>query len=84
LTASVQAVAEGFGGAVLIEGEPGIGKSSLLREIIERAQRLRINVLSAAGGGTRTAAPVRPGQRLPWISPDGGPPTFWDRANPAP
>jgi DNA-binding CsgD family transcriptional regulator/tetratricopeptide (TPR) repeat protein len=49
LTVSLQAVAEGFGRTVVIEGEPGIGKSSLLREIIEGAQGLGINVFSAAG-----------------------------------
>ena len=48
MATSLQAVAQGSGRIVLIEGEPGIGKSSVLREILKNAQALGISVFSAA------------------------------------
>ena len=40
----VREVARGRGGSVLIEGEPGIGKSALVRSAVARAPEARCEV----------------------------------------
>jgi len=46
----------GRGGAILIEGEPGIGKSRLLRHLVERAQELGVRALVGAGDAIERSA----------------------------
>ena len=50
LAAAVDRLRAGEGGAVLLEGEAGIGKSSLLQEVVEQARESGgVTVLSARG-----------------------------------
>ncbi len=49
LVGAVQAARDGIGGAVLIEGAAGIGKSSLLEESARDAERLGLRVLRGRG-----------------------------------
>jgi DNA-binding CsgD family transcriptional regulator len=55
LERSVDAAAGGQGRLVVIEGEPGIGKSSLVRLAVALAEERGIHVLQAAGGEIETA-----------------------------
>ena len=54
LEAMVDGLAEGRGGALIVRGEVGIGKSALLRDAGTRAARLGLPVLSAAGAKSET------------------------------
>ena len=54
----VDAVAAGRGGALLVAGEAGIGKSRLLDEVAARAAERGLPVLS--GGRSRAAGPSGP------------------------
>lgn len=47
VAAMLGSVAEGTGGILLVEGEPGIGKSSLLQSLVERAVHAGMVVLRA-------------------------------------
>jgi DNA-binding CsgD family transcriptional regulator len=49
LTAALRAAGDGVGGAVLIEGAAGIGKSSLLEESVREAERFGMRVLRGRG-----------------------------------
>ena len=53
LTGLVRDVARGRGGSVLIEGEPGIGKSALVRATVAEAPEGAV-VVHCAGGKDRT------------------------------
>ena len=55
----VTEVTAGRGGAVLIEGEPGIGKSSLVREVLTEAGS-GCQVFSGAGDELSEALPLLP------------------------
>jgi DNA-binding CsgD family transcriptional regulator len=50
LAAALDRAAGGDGGVILIEGQAGIGKTRLLREARERAERNSFTVLAARGG----------------------------------
>jgi class 3 adenylate cyclase/tetratricopeptide (TPR) repeat protein len=52
---------EGAGGMVILEGEPGIGKTALIKDLLKRAQSYTTRILSGAGDSIerRTAY-------LPW------------------
>jgi hypothetical protein len=52
-------LARGAGGALIISGEAGIGKSALLAAAAELATASGTRVLSATGGRGRGEAPVR-------------------------
>lgn len=54
----------GQGGVVLIEGEPGIGKSRLVEEIVAVARRERFQVLDVACEMAEQATPFAPVRRL--------------------
>src|SRR5262245_18416211 len=58
LLSSVTELAEGRGGSVLIEGEPGIGKSSLVRAVISEASGCE--VFWGAGDELGQALPLLP------------------------
>ncbi|MBB2940552.1 DNA-binding CsgD family transcriptional regulator [Actinoplanes lutulentus] len=49
LAESLQRVAEGSGGALLLSGDPGVGKSALLNEVAGQARAAGMRVLSWAG-----------------------------------
>lgn len=46
----------GRGGVIVVEGEPGIGKSRLLRHLVERAQELGVRALVGAGDAIERSA----------------------------
>jgi predicted ATP-dependent serine protease len=48
---ALRSAAAGSGGIVVIEGAPGIGKTSLLEEAAELAEAGRMSILRGRGGG---------------------------------
>ncbi|HEX6352212.1 ATP-binding protein, partial [Actinophytocola sp.] len=60
LTEYVDAVVSGVGRAVLIEGEPGIGKSSIAQATAELAEQRGCHVYWAAADELGQALPLRP------------------------
>ncbi len=60
LTRCVQEVAAGHGRAVLIEGEPGIGKSALVRAACAEATQLNCQVFWGAGDELGQTLPLSP------------------------
>src|SRR5947208_14694554 len=60
LTGLVRDVARGRGGSVLIEGEPGIGKSALVRAIVAEAPEAGCQVFWGAGDELGQALPLLP------------------------
>ncbi|MBA4182099.1 MAG: hypothetical protein C0506_16050, partial [Anaerolinea sp.] len=60
LTAWLEAAAHGEGGIALISGEPGIGKSRLLRELADRAREAGWLVLSGRAYDTEGMPPYLP------------------------
>jgi DNA-binding CsgD family transcriptional regulator len=70
----VKDAAAGWGGSVLIEGEPGIGKSSLVREALAEAADVGCQVFWGAGDELSQALPLSPliealGVRQPSVNP---------------
>lgn len=57
LTEHLDALQRGTGGVVLIEGEPGIGKSRLVADLIQQAQDHKITVLVGAGDAIEKSTP---------------------------
>ncbi|MDA8302604.1 MAG: AAA family ATPase [Actinomycetota bacterium] len=49
ITGALRAAAVGSGGVLVVEGEPGIGKTSLLHFAVEEARRAGLTALSAGG-----------------------------------
>nr|WP_190344730.1 LuxR family transcriptional regulator [Streptomyces venezuelae] len=67
---AVRAVAEeGAGGALLVEGEPGAGRSTLLRALADRAGRAGCRVRTGAAGPDAVRLPLR--AALDCLCPDG-------------
>ena len=64
LTGLIKQVSRGRGGSVLIEGEPGIGKSALVRAAVAEAPEAGCQVFWGAGDelGQGTAAAAVPGR----------------------
>ena len=60
LTGLIRDVARGRGGSVLIEGEPGIGKSTLVRAAVAEAQEAGCQVFWGAGDELGQALPLLP------------------------
>jgi DNA-binding CsgD family transcriptional regulator len=60
LTGLVKQVAQGHGNSVLIEGEPGIGKSTLVRVAVAEAPTLGCQVFWGAGDELGQALPLLP------------------------
>jgi tetratricopeptide (TPR) repeat protein len=60
LTGLIAAVARGRGGSVLIEGEPGIGKSALVRTAVTGAPEAGCEVFWGAGDELGQALPLLP------------------------
>ena len=60
LTGLIREVARGRGSSVLIEGEPGIGKSALVRAAVERAPEAGCQVFWGAGDELGQALPLLP------------------------
>jgi DNA-binding CsgD family transcriptional regulator len=60
LTGLVREAARGRGGSVLVEGEPGIGKSTLVRAAVAGAQETGCQVFSGAGDELDQALPLLP------------------------
>ena len=60
LTGLIRDVARGRGGSVLIEGEPGIGKSALVRAAIEQVPEAGCQVFWGAGDELGQALPLLP------------------------
>jgi len=60
LTGLIREVARGRGGAVLIEGEPGIGKSALVRAAVAEAPEAGCQVFWGAGDELGQALPLLP------------------------
>ncbi|MER5931514.1 AAA family ATPase [Streptomyces sp. NPDC002054] len=77
---AVRAVAaEGTGGCLLVEGEPGAGRSTLLRALADRAGRAGCRVRSGAADPPAVRLPLR--AALDCLCPDGaGPGAFGLRA----
>jgi class 3 adenylate cyclase/tetratricopeptide (TPR) repeat protein len=57
LTGRLGALQEGRGGLVVIDGEPGIGKSRLLADLLERAQARGLRSLTGAGDAIERTTP---------------------------
>jgi DNA-binding CsgD family transcriptional regulator len=60
LTGLIKEAARGRGGAVLIEGEPGIGKSALVRAVVAEAPEAGCQVFWGAGDELSQALPLLP------------------------
>ena len=60
LAGLVRDVARGRGGSVLIEGEPGIGKSALVRSAVAGAPEARCEVFWGAADELSQALPLQP------------------------
>jgi DNA-binding CsgD family transcriptional regulator len=60
LTGLIKDVARGHGGSVLIEGEPGIGKSALVRAAVAEAPEAGCQVFWGAGDELGQALPLLP------------------------
>jgi DNA-binding CsgD family transcriptional regulator len=60
LTGLINEVARGRGSSVLIEGEPGIGKSALVRAALAETQEARCEVFWGAGDELGQALPLLP------------------------
>src|ERR1700759_794554 len=60
LTGLIKEVARGRGGSVLIEGEPGIGKSALVRAAAAEAPELGCEVFWGAGDELGQELPLLP------------------------
>ena len=60
LTGLIKEVARGHGGSVLIEGEPGIGKSALVRAAVADAPEVGCQVFWGAGDELGQALPLLP------------------------
>jgi DNA-binding CsgD family transcriptional regulator len=60
LTGLMKEAARGRGGAVLIEGEPGIGKSALVRAAVAQAPEIGCQVYWGAGDELSQALPLLP------------------------
>ena len=60
LAGLIKAVARGRGGAVLVEGEPGIGKSALVRAAVAEAPRADCQVFWGAGDELGQEMPLLP------------------------
>src|ERR1700733_14450351 len=73
LTSAITQVAQGQGDAILIEGEPGIGKSALVRTALTETQEAVCEVFWGAGDELGQALPLVPfleGLRVRESSPD--------------
>jgi class 3 adenylate cyclase/tetratricopeptide (TPR) repeat protein len=57
LTERLEALREGTGGLVVIDGEPGIGKSRLLADLLQRAQARGLRSLTGAGDAIERTTP---------------------------
>ncbi len=57
LTARLDALVAGESGVVILEGEPGIGKSSLLTELVERAEDAGLTTLVGFGEAIEAGTP---------------------------
>jgi predicted ATPase len=60
LTGLIREVARGRGGSVLIEGEPGIGKSTLVRAAVAEAPEAGCQVFWGSGDELGQALPLLP------------------------
>jgi len=60
LRALVESASSGAGGSVLIEGEPGVGKTRLVEELTRGLDRGRLRVLAAAAEELDGGRPFRP------------------------
>jgi predicted ATPase len=60
LTGLMKEVAQGRGGSVLIEGEPGIGKSALVRTAVAEAPAIGCQMFWGAGDELGQALPLPP------------------------
>src|SRR6266705_5380331 len=74
LTGLIKQVSRGRGGSVLIEGEPGIGKSALVRAAVAEAPEVGCQVFWGAGDELGQALPLLPfldglGVREPSVNP---------------
>ncbi|RSS67369.1 AAA family ATPase, partial [Streptomyces sp. WAC06614] len=66
----MQGVAAGRGACVLVEGEPGTGRSAVLAALVAQAEGLGLRVRSGSADGLGTSLPLR--AALDCLHPDGG------------
>jgi tetratricopeptide (TPR) repeat protein len=57
---------EGVGGVVIVEGEAGIGKSRLLRDVVERAEARGMRVMSGSGDAIESSTPYLAWRPILW------------------
>ena len=73
---ALDALVAGRGGCIVVEGEPGIGKSRLLAHVRARAGELGVTASVGAGDPLRRAAPYQPWRHVfeqtLGLAPDGG------------
>jgi DNA-binding CsgD family transcriptional regulator/tetratricopeptide (TPR) repeat protein len=58
--AALDRLGEGLGGLILLDGESGIGKTSLLRRVMQAARQADFHVLYGRGEEMETTRPFRP------------------------
>lgn len=66
LTTSLQNLQQGQSGLIIIEGEAGIGKSRLVAELCQQADRLNITILLGAGDAIEKSAVYHPWRAIFW------------------
>src|SRR2546430_13889509 len=72
----VRAAVAGRGAVVLIEGQPGTGKTTLLDAVVDEAGRSGVRVRRGAGDDRTRQGPFAAGGRRPRLSPSPGGPGF--------
>jgi predicted ATPase len=64
LRAALQAACGGHGGLLLVSGEAGIGKTSLVRDVSQFAEVLGMRVVSGSSYDLSTTPHTDPGSKL--------------------
>jgi class 3 adenylate cyclase/tetratricopeptide (TPR) repeat protein len=77
LMARLEAVRDGRGGVVVIEGEPGIGKSRLVADLVDRAEAMGVATLIGGGDSIERSTPYHAWRPIFQALLGGGDPIAW-------